>query len=304
MGVILGQLQQLGSSGSNGGSGLTSPIKNITLQTWGGRDVNIVSSTARQLLQASLLTGLLKHYPSMIPGSAGASEGVSVDLISSPTLAKLNGISCHISTDKPSLAGTPFLNLINVVVAYENGQVYTVTGSVFGSKPFIVNVHLNKNTSTRESVAEGNMNAVGRNTHIYNFPILYQPEHNKYLLMFIKRTQSPPPLPSDTATSPPSEGGKDNAISDVLFHLFQSKINVAGINFSRYNHNHSHVDVDEASTNINSGNASASGIGGGDESAAHKLLCCVSLDSDIPEETMLQLRSIENISFVNKISLC
>jgi len=38
-----------------------SPPQKVTLKTWGGRDVNVTSKMARQLLEAEVLTGLVKN---------------------------------------------------------------------------------------------------------------------------------------------------------------------------------------------------------------------------------------------------
>lgn len=59
-----------------------SPVKKVVLKTFGGRDVTITSKAARQLLEAKLLTGLIKHLrPGLVP-----------DLISAPLMAKEAGI--------------------------------------------------------------------------------------------------------------------------------------------------------------------------------------------------------------------
>jgi hypothetical protein len=60
-----------------------SPVKKVVVKTWGGRDVNITTKMARQLLEAKVLKGLVKNYKgaNLVP-----------DLISAPSMAKELGV--------------------------------------------------------------------------------------------------------------------------------------------------------------------------------------------------------------------
>lgn len=59
-----------------------SPVRRVTLKTIGGRDANITTKQARQLLEAQVLKGLVKHMK----------LGLVPDLISAPIIAKEAGV--------------------------------------------------------------------------------------------------------------------------------------------------------------------------------------------------------------------
>lgn len=124
--------ETIGAMAAQLGASHPSPVKKVVLKTFGGRDVNITAKTARQLLEAKLLTGLIKHLrPGLVP-----------DLISAPLMAKEAGIESVISDDLPDTAGSPYWNLVSVTVLAEDGsQACKVTGAVFGSTPHIVSVN-------------------------------------------------------------------------------------------------------------------------------------------------------------------
>ncbi len=107
-----------------------SQVKKVTLKTWGGRDVNITTKAARQLLEAQLLKGLIKH----------SGLGLVPDLISAPLMAKENNIESIISTNFPDNIGSPYWNLLSVDVERKDGTHSRITGAVFGSTPHIVQV--------------------------------------------------------------------------------------------------------------------------------------------------------------------
>ena len=111
-----------------------SAVTNMTIKTWGGRDVNITTTQARQLLQAKVLKGLVKHM--------GRAQGLVPDLISAPTMAKDLNIDSSFSTDLPNGAGrdSPYWNLITVTVKRADNSTATMTGAVFGETPHILQV--------------------------------------------------------------------------------------------------------------------------------------------------------------------
>lgn len=141
---IGGMLAQIVTSGEKQAS-----IKSVTMKTFGGRDVSITTKTARQLLEASMLKGMLKPYlrylarspaPPMQPEVLGQ---LSPDLISSPSIAKDLNIQAIVSTATPSFLETnsndhTFYSLVSVTVEMQNGSETNITGTVFGNTPHIV----------------------------------------------------------------------------------------------------------------------------------------------------------------------
>lgn len=107
-----------------------SKVVDVELKTWGGRDVNITSKQARQLLEAKVLKGILKH----------AGLGLNPDIISAPLMARENGIKSVISDSLPENIGSPYWNLVSVDVTREDGSKSRITGAVFGSVPHIVHI--------------------------------------------------------------------------------------------------------------------------------------------------------------------
>lgn len=102
----------------------------VTLKTFGGRDVSITTRPARQLLEAMVLKGLVKHI----------GLGLVPDLISAPAMAREANIRTTISSESPESFGSPYWNLINVEVEREDGTKSSITGAVFGNAPHIVKV--------------------------------------------------------------------------------------------------------------------------------------------------------------------
>jgi D-3-phosphoglycerate dehydrogenase len=130
-------------------TGPQASIKSMTLKTYGGRDVNITTKTAKQLLEAAVLKGMLKPYirhlarspsPPMDPDVLGQ---LTPDLISSPSIAKDLNIQANVSIELPSLlktsiTRTTYWNLVSVTVGMTDGTETNITGTVFGSIPHIV----------------------------------------------------------------------------------------------------------------------------------------------------------------------
>ena len=107
-----------------------SNIMKATLKTWGGRDADISTRKARELLEAQMLKGLVRCQV----------QGVVPDLISAPGAAKEANIESIISSDAPENVGSPYWNLLSVEVEREDGSCSHITGSVFGSVPHIVQI--------------------------------------------------------------------------------------------------------------------------------------------------------------------
>ena len=107
-----------------------SPVKNVVLKTWGGRDVNVTTKQARQLLEAMVLKGIVQNM----------GLGLVPDIISAPLMAKQASIASTISNEFPENVGSPYWNLISVEVERQDGTKSKITGAVFGSTPHIVQV--------------------------------------------------------------------------------------------------------------------------------------------------------------------
>ena len=67
--------------------------------------------------------------------------GAEPDLISAPGMAAMEGLEAQVSDEHPENVGSPYWNLMSVTVEKEGGQVNTITGSVFGNVPHIVQVN-------------------------------------------------------------------------------------------------------------------------------------------------------------------
>lgn len=105
-------------------------MSKVVLKTWGGRDVDITTKLARQLLLAKVLKGIVKHM----------GLGMVPDLISAPLMAKEVGIVSTISEEAPNNHGGTYWNKVSVEVTREDGTSNVVSGVVFGSTPHIVRV--------------------------------------------------------------------------------------------------------------------------------------------------------------------
>jgi hypothetical protein len=106
-----------------------SRITKVTLKTYGGRDANITSKQSRQLLEAFVLKGIVKHMGlNLVP-----------DLISAPLMAREINIQSVISEIQPDHLGA-YWNLLSVDVEREDGSKTNVTGAVMGNVPHIVKI--------------------------------------------------------------------------------------------------------------------------------------------------------------------
>ena len=81
-----------------------SPPQKVTLKTWGGRDVNVTSKMARQLLEAEVLTGLVKNLK-VRPTPAS----LSLSLLSLASLPRLSPLpfTCPRGAPEPYLLRGP-----------------------------------------------------------------------------------------------------------------------------------------------------------------------------------------------------
>ena len=83
------------------------------------------------LLEAMVLKGAL---------SAVGGTGPKADMVSAPFLAREAGIESVVSSEPPENVGSPYWNLLTVEAERVDGSSASVTGSVFGSQPHIVQV--------------------------------------------------------------------------------------------------------------------------------------------------------------------
>lgn len=106
-----------------------SRVTKVTLKTHGTKDANITTKPARQLLEAKVLKGIVKHM----------GLGLVPDLISAPIMARDVNIKSHISEDQPEHLGT-YWNLVSVDVEREDGSRTNISGAVLGNIPHIVKI--------------------------------------------------------------------------------------------------------------------------------------------------------------------
>mmetsp|Transcript_20476 Transcript_20476/g.22243 ORF Transcript_20476/g.22243 Transcript_20476/m.22243 type:complete len:574 (+) Transcript_20476:69-1790(+) len=106
-----------------------SRVTKVILKTYGTKDANITTKQARQLLEAKVLKGIVKHM----------GLGLVPDIISAPIMAKEVNIKSVISEDHPEHLGT-YWNLVSVDVEREDGSKTNITGAVLGNTPHIVKI--------------------------------------------------------------------------------------------------------------------------------------------------------------------
>ncbi|CAM9382896.1 unnamed protein product [Choristocarpus tenellus] len=109
-----------------------SKVTKITLHTYGGKAANIEAGGARQVMLATVLKGLLQHLPEC---------KTSPSLINAPFLAKELGIETAID-DKihAILVNSPYTNVVTVDVELSDGKSHSISGSVFGEEPNLVQI--------------------------------------------------------------------------------------------------------------------------------------------------------------------
>jgi D-3-phosphoglycerate dehydrogenase / 2-oxoglutarate reductase len=122
----------------------TSKLNLIKLSTKGGREVDITQKNARKLLCAKALHGVVRHQV----------HDIVPDFISAPLVANENNIRSRIEDDAVDL-GQGYRNLVTVTGHYDDGKIYKVSGSVFGSTPHIVHMDYGGETSPFSFKPEG-----------------------------------------------------------------------------------------------------------------------------------------------------
>ncbi|CAN0026723.1 unnamed protein product [Scytosiphon promiscuus] len=121
-------------------------VVKVGLRTYGGKAANIEGSSARQVILATVMKGLLQY-------TKGCKTAPS--LINSPFLSKEMGIETSID-DKASifcglfdqkfafihavLVNSPYTNVITVDITLDNGNTHSISGSVFGEEPNLVQI--------------------------------------------------------------------------------------------------------------------------------------------------------------------
>ncbi len=122
----------------------TSKLNLIKLSTKGGREVDITQKNARKLLCAKALHGVVRHQV----------HDIVPDFISAPLVANENNIRSRIEDDAVDL-GQGYRNLVTLTGHYDDGKIYKVSGSVFGSTPHIVHMDYGGETSPFSFKPEG-----------------------------------------------------------------------------------------------------------------------------------------------------
>jgi hypothetical protein len=269
IGTIISQLNHYINNSNN--NIIDNGIKNVTIKTWGGRDADIVSYTSRQLLLSCVLQGILTSpYYNNHQNIAN-----NIDIISVLSIASNMNINTVISNDIPPIAGSPFFNLIEVTMEYNNNIKCIVTGSVYGSRPHIVNISLQPNTTTNTTTNSTDTDKEVLNKMLINtFDIQFSPD-SKYILLFIKDNNI------DNNTN------NIRTMENILSLLSNSKINVAGITVSKIN---------PKVENMTSSSSSSS-------SNHDDVMYAVSVDDNISETTMNQIKSLSTVKYVTKITL-
>eukprot|EP00612_Vaucheria_litorea_P002831 CAMPEP_0171458552 /NCGR_PEP_ID=MMETSP0945-20130129/4185_1 /TAXON_ID=109269 /ORGANISM="Vaucheria litorea, Strain CCMP2940" /LENGTH=496 /DNA_ID=CAMNT_0011984383 /DNA_START=253 /DNA_END=1743 /DNA_ORIENTATION=+ len=114
-------------------------VSKVQLKTYGSKVFSIETKSARNVILAQFLKGLLSYYP-----------GVSAlpNLISSPLIASEMGIKVEIDTKlHPNMVSSPYSNIITVDVEFEDKTKKTISGSVFGKQGKIVQIDNYQNFS-------------------------------------------------------------------------------------------------------------------------------------------------------------
>ncbi|CAM9477755.1 unnamed protein product [Ascophyllum nodosum] len=112
-------------------------VVKVYVHTYGAKEakVNIESNAGRQVILATVMKGLLQHTEQCktVPS-----------LINAPFLSQELGIETVID-DKASfihavLVNSPYTNVITVDITQEDGETHSISGSVFGEEPNLVQI--------------------------------------------------------------------------------------------------------------------------------------------------------------------
>ncbi|CAM9848841.1 unnamed protein product [Ectocarpus fasciculatus] len=110
----------------------SSKVVKVGLRTYGGKAANIEANSARQVILATVMKGLLQYTKEC---------KTAPSLINSPFLSKEMGIDTSID-DKihAVLVNSPYTNVITVDITLEDGETHSISGSVFGEEPNLVQI--------------------------------------------------------------------------------------------------------------------------------------------------------------------
>eukprot|EP00752_Nemacystus_decipiens_P004428 g4041.t2 len=110
----------------------SSKVVKVGLRTYGGKAANIEANSARQVILATVMKGLLRYTKEC---------KTAPSLINSPFLSKEMGIETNID-DKihAVLVNSPYTNVITVDITMEDGKTHSISGSVFGEEPNLVQI--------------------------------------------------------------------------------------------------------------------------------------------------------------------
>ncbi|CAN0305914.1 unnamed protein product, partial [Ectocarpus sp. 13 AM-2016] len=110
----------------------SSKVVKVGLRTYGGKAASIEANSARQVILATVMKGLLQYTKEC---------KTAPSLINSPFLSKEMGIETSID-DKihAVLVNSPYTNVITVDITLEDGETHSISGSVFGEEPNLVQI--------------------------------------------------------------------------------------------------------------------------------------------------------------------
>ena len=153
-----------------------SKIVNVRLSTQGGKDVTINNKTARQLLEAKVLQGILKKDYAMQP-----------DMISAPGMAKeANIVSTNVDDD--IVNNHQYLNLVSVGVSSSSlnnlMRVFVLLFDMHGITPSLApSLQVTREDGTETTVVGCVFGATPHIVKIDTFEFTFKPEGN-YVLVF------------------------------------------------------------------------------------------------------------------------
>lgn len=114
----------------------SSKVVKVALRTYGGQATSIEVAAARQVIQAAVIKGMLQYTPECTTAPS---------LINAPFLAKEIGMETTIDEKIHSiLVNSPYTNIITVDTELEDGTVHSISGSVFGEEPNLVQIDQHK----------------------------------------------------------------------------------------------------------------------------------------------------------------
>jgi phosphoglycerate dehydrogenase-like enzyme len=130
-------------------------LKDVEIRCWGGKEVNLSSDQARDLMHSSVMEGvvvpLLREYRQKCENGEQAPTtpqerhelllSFKPSIINSPHFSEKElNVHSRVSHEYPSGVGSPYSNLIAVTLLFEEGHAETIVGSVSGSRPNVVQI--------------------------------------------------------------------------------------------------------------------------------------------------------------------